>query len=895
MGSGTEGEVGGRHWSGFTQDFQTSFARASISRDTSATVDQGGHGYEPSSLGLGNVEFRVHTPVSIGESKDVSHIEDTGDRSNKTLWLRMAQAEAENDRFRKLLDSNNIKIAGQDAGSSSNLAIHGNRDMNGGRNSDDNPDDLGSLRRRVMELQGLIKLLGRRDTELRGEVERKDILVAHWQTQFNDVQELAMQSRQRAMSLEGHVKDLEQQAAVESIHHDREINEVVSKLHGEKKHNRQKSVNLEDRVKFLEQRFLEAQEIHQRDILEKERTISNLRDILGNRRGSVGSVQSGADGDTEQDIITALEVKLFEQLQAHETEARATEDKYTNILSEKDGLVRHLQAELDEMVNLMPVDGSSRMIDEEEAEDWLDEKSREISQYYDDGLDQIITELHGTGEREDFEEAVEEAEMSLRRVADEAGLDEPLDKATLAAFGIRQLRGEYVSLKRMVSESEVRVKDLIQANEELDRRGAEVQEKLGFVEDERDTFRTAAEDAETAGKMLVDQFDALRAKLQEAEKHIRQLVAEHDALNQRCSETEEHVKLLEADKVSLQRLATDTKRLNDMLKSQAAEAEQRSQGLEVEIVGLRRQLAEEKDHISVIETETITFRHQLTEWEETAMAVGKQRDGLQTQLNEATNRVQVISKEKEELSKKLLEVVKGRGETKETDALKRQVKELQDRLKVLSEQHTVTSITITQLEQKHAHADQIGQRLAAEKEFLKAELEIAAAETKAARGRFAKLLHDTAEKELKWTGLKQEMERGIAEGSGNSTGTVEAYRKSLALIVQEIEKESFHSASVSEYDQEEIDIAVEGIQDPELVKVVIQAFRQRDKRVTESEERSKRYKAAAKKWMKENEKRRGRVEELVAEVRELGLRLKAEKKSSDEKMGQLILALRRGD
>lgn len=809
----------------------------------------------------------MHTPVSIGESKDVSHIEDTGDQSNKTLWLRMAQAEAENDRFRKLLESNNIKIAGQDVGSSSNLAVHDNRDMSSSRNSDDSPsDDLGSLRQKVMELEGLIKLLERSDTELRGEVERKDILVTHWQSQFNDVQKLAVQSRQRAMSLENHVKDLEQQAAVESIHHDREINEVVSKLHGEKKHHKQKSVSLEDRVKYFEQRLHEAQEVHRKDLEEKERTISHLRHILGNRRESIGSAQSGADGDMEQDIVAALEVKLFEQLQAHETEARATEDKYTNILSEKDGLVRHLQAELDEMVNLMPVDhGSSRMIDEEEAEDWLDEKSREISQYYDDGLDQIITELHGTGEREDFEEAVEEAEMSLRRVADEAGLDEPLDKATLAAFGIRQLRGEYVGLKRMVIESEGRVKDLIQANEELDRRGAEIQEKL-------------------------------QEKLQEAEKHIHQLVVEHDALNQRCSETEEQVKLLEADKVSLQRLATDTKRLNDILKSQTADAEQRNQGLEVEIVGLRRQLAEEKNHISVIETETITFRHQLTEWEETAMAVGKQRDGLQTQLNKATDHVQVILREKEELSKKLLETVKGRGDTKETDALKRQIKELQDRLKVLSEQHSTTSTTITQLEQKHAHADQIGQRLVAEKEFLKAELEIAAAETKAARGRFAQLLHDTAEKELKWAGLKQEMERGIAERSGNSTGTVEAYHKSLALIVQEIEKESFHSTSVPEYDQEEMDIGeVEGIQDPELVKVVIQAFRRRDGRVAESEERSKRYKGAAKKWMKENEKKRGRLEELVAEVRELGLRLKAEKKSSDEKMGQLILALRRGD
>ena len=52
------------------------------------------------------------------------------------------------------------------------------------------------------------------------------------------------------------------------------------------------------------------------------------------------------------------------------------------------------------MVTLMPVDHrSSRMVEEEEADEWVEVKSREISQYYDDDdLDQIITELPGGGE-----------------------------------------------------------------------------------------------------------------------------------------------------------------------------------------------------------------------------------------------------------------------------------------------------------------------------------------------------------------------------------------------------------------------------------------------------------------------------------------------------------------
>lgn len=844
----------------------------------------------------------MHTPVSIGESKDATN--DISDGSNKTLWLRMAQAEAENDRFRKLLEDNNIKIGIQDlASSAGNLTaiMHDSRDMST-RSSDFNvstSEDVGSLKRRLVELEGLLEILGRRDAELRSENDRKDNLLMHWRTQYNDAQNHAVQNRQRAMSLENHIKNLEQQAAVDNINHGREINKVVSKLHTEKqdviKHSRQKSIGLEDRAKFFEQRLHDAQEAHRRDTEEKERTISHLRQAL-DRRGSMP--QNGLTGNGDANLIVELQEKLYEQQQAHETDTNAQEAKFTNLLEEKEGLVRHLQAELDEMVNLMPVDhGSSRMIDEEEAEDWLDEKSREISQYYDDGLDQIITELHGSGEREDFEEAVEEAEMSLRRVAEEAGLDEPLDKATLAAFGIRNLRAEFVMIKRLLIESEGRVKGLMQVNDELGRRGEQA-EKLRISEEQREAFKTVAMEAEAAGKMLADQVDSLRAKLVEAEKHIRHLVAENKALDHKCTDAEERAAGFEADKAALQHLVNDTKLLNDMLKSQATEAEKRNQGFEEEILGLRRQLAEEKEHVSVVETETITFRQQITEWEEAAAARKKEKEELQALLKDSQDHVKVIEREKGGLKKQLDEVAKEKVSSKETEALRKQVKEMQDRLKVLGQQQSASSVTISQLEQKLAHGDQAAQRLSAEKEFLKAELEIAANETKAARGRFAQLLHDTAEKEAKWTTVRQELESKVLQSGEGSMGSVLAYRKSLSLIVQEIEKDthSHHSEDGQSLPNEKLDISsIDGLQDPELVNLVVQAFRWRDRRLVESEERNKRYKGAAKKWMKENEKKRGRVEELVAENRELGLKLKAEKKSNDEKMGQMILALRRGE
>jgi len=50
-------------------------------------------------------------------------------------------------------------------------------------------------------------------------------------------------------------------------------------------------------------------------------------------------------------------------------------------------------------------------------------------------------------------------------------MHEPLDKATLTAFGIRKLRIEYLLLKRLLIESEGHVKELMQTNDKIGRRG----------------------------------------------------------------------------------------------------------------------------------------------------------------------------------------------------------------------------------------------------------------------------------------------------------------------------------------------------------------------------------------------------------------------------------------
>jgi len=72
-----------------------------------------------------------------------------------------------------------------------------------------------------------------------------------------------------------------------------------------------------------------------------------------------------------------------------------------------------------------------------------------------------------------------------------------------------------------------------------------------------------------------------------------------------------------------------------------------------------------------------------------------------------------------------------------------------------------------------------------------------------------------------------------------------------------------------------------------------EVLERRGRAACEGEEKIRRYKAAAKKWAKECEKNKSRIEELATEAKELDLKLKAEKKSCDEEMGQLILAQRR--
>ncbi|CUS07034.1 unnamed protein product [Tuber aestivum] len=839
-------------WSEFSEDL--SFRPEA---DAPETV---GANPETRSLNFGDDLYQLDIPHSVGEdTKDSSH-EDDSSQPSRALLSPMSRPEVLGDELLKLLQNGNINSE-QPEGQSESMSmptIGQGSTLGQSLPSGTRPE---VLQAKITQLEGVVKLLSKLEQEHRLARQEQETLVFHWKNQHTEVHQTVQVLEGCVERLEKEVrKNMEEREAQAKSHS--AMVDKMSMEHQEEvlKHRQQASMSLEERIKYYEERYKQ----HQKEAEEKDRTVAHLRQALEMSAHNLQQAEGVGSDQQLRNVIIQLEDRLKNAEESHRAELEVIEAKYTNILEERGALVKHLQAELDEMVNLMPVDhGSSRMIEEEEADEWLEEKSREISQYYDDGLAQIITELHGGGEREDFDEAAEEAEMSLRRVAEEAGLDEPLDKATLAAFGIRQLRTEYVLLKRLLIESEGRVKELMQANDEMGRRGEQMRSKVGVLEGEKEAIKRTVAEAEEKAKKHSEELEALKAKLAEMEKRIRQLTLEKGELSKKNRDLEDRAKALEGDKSSLQRLVSDTKRLNEILKTQHSEEEKRAQSFEEEILGLRRQLAEENEHVGVIETETLSLRQQMTELEESSALLEKSKQDLEARVK----RIPSLEKEIRFLESKLadLETAGNEGGSEDLEALSRQLQSLEEKLRLSNDQHQISTSTVAHLQQTLSTTELATRKLTKEKECLKKDLDKAAQESKASRIRFAQLLHDTAEKEAKWNASRQ------AQDS-------QSHRQTAAF-----------EDLLSEIYDEEILAQVGG----DKMAMLREVLERKGRAAGESEEKVRRYKAAAKKWANECERNKGRIEELVAEVKELGLRLKAEKKSCDEKMGQLILALRR--
>ena len=122
-----------------------------------------------------------------------------------------------------------------------------------------------------------------------------------------------------------------------------------------------------------------------------------------------------------------------------------------------------------------------------------------------------------------FEDSAEEAEISL--IFEEAGIDEPRDKTTLAAFGTRELKTECVLLKRLLIGSEGRFKRLMRVNDEMGRREKQMKGKVGALEGKRSySIKLTITEVEVKAKKLSKKLEAFKAKLIETETRIRQSI-----------------------------------------------------------------------------------------------------------------------------------------------------------------------------------------------------------------------------------------------------------------------------------------------------------------------------------------------------------------------------------
>jgi len=302
-----------------------------------------------------------------------------------------------------------------------------------------------------------------------------------------------------------------------------------------------------------------------------------------------------------------------------------------------------------------------------------------------------------------------------------------------------------------------RVKELMQVNDEMGKRGEEMMGQVGILEGEKEAIERTATEAEEKAKKLSEEHRALEENLIRTETRISQLIIEKDELSQKNNDLEGNiiatetrisqlifekdelckknndlegrVKALEGEKSSLQQLVNDTKSLNETLKTQDSEDKKRARSIEEEMLGLRCQLTEEHEHASAIKTETLCLRQQIAELQETSTVLENYKKDLETRVKLIPTLEQDISLLDSKLAD--LEVARNEKARKDLEAHSSQVQSVEKDL-----QESKDAIM-------YFNRELLNTRLACSK--LKRENESLAKtvrEAKAFRIRSAKLLHD---------------------------------------------------------------------------------------------------------------------------------------------------------
>ena len=592
-----------------------------------------------------------------------------------------------------------------------------------------------------------------------------------------------------------------------------------------------------------------------------EHTIRHLRAALDQKVDSTIN-------EPLKDMVKDLERQLEEEKQARIAAVAATEEKYTVMLEEQEAEYNHLQAELDDYVNCMPVEHStrtSRIFEEDEAEEWM-EDNRELSQFFDETIDHIFTEIRGDPERSDADEAAEEAEMSLRHMATDAGY-EGLNKVSLAAFGIRQLREENNLLKGMYADSEKRV---MQAHNDLTKKVEPLGAKVRQLENQNKALKESVHEKDSAIATLQTEMEERKSLLAEKTTALEVAVAE----NVRLSSQDSLVGDLEAKNTAVQQSLHLCQQQLEQQKAHTAQAEAKLKEQIDGLNSLRGQLQTSKDQASSLQAEVDAYKQRTSELLMTVETADKAHKDKAMGLEQ---RIEDLIAAKETLTKE-------RDSARASDS---RSNEMAAKVHSLEEQLSATTALVESLE---------GEKLRLETSFEKAETE-----AKQARSKFNVLLHETTEKEAIWNNVKATLQSEVEQKSRELHHATEPYHNALARIAAEIDEVAPEREGDGELHQRLADmLAYEDVAEVETVAGILVGVKSMDetidyveKRRKELEEKNQRLKVAIAKWNGDHQKEKGMVEGLRKENKELALRLKAEKKQSDEKIGQLILALRR--
>ena len=563
-----------------------------------------------------------------------------------------------------------------------------------------------------------------------------------------------------------------------------------------------------------------------------------------------------SENDDATDVgccVGELEKKLDQERNSHLQDVVAREEKFSVMLAERDAEVDHLQAELDEAQN-MSIDQSTRTsrIFETTGDDWMDEKSREeVTQYYEESMDQIIMEFQGDSEDCQLKEAAEEAELSLRNMAQEAGYGD-LNKASLAIFGIRALREDNEYLRARHDEDENATNQLMHEIQELKNQADALGTKIRQTDTLNATLQRNINESRTTIDSLRSQTKELQSNLGDKTKALDTAMAEI----KRLGSIDDQFKK-QTDLITVRRSYNQASAEVDKWKVTAAQTEKMAKENHQNFVQLRNQTEKSSDELQSLRVQLDAYMQRNSQLLRTVETADKVR---KDQVMALEQRIEDLQATKESL-------------IRERDAARATALHAEER-------YGEVSRTISELEHRIKASEAVISKLKDEKAALEKATGEAAADAKQARSRYNVLHHESTEKERIWSTVKAEMQNEIETKSRVLHHSVEPYEKALARIAAEVEKTAPEHGDGAEaaFEQLAAQLVEEEIASAGVVAGILVNIKSLDSEINrvdqqrgELEKKNQRLKAAIKKWGAEHTREKGRVEQLTKKNQELDL------------------------